>query len=153
MHKFVRTANDRSLLDPTTLDRRATEWKFGNLDADKSDNLNKTEYRDLRRLVRKVVRPKRCARAFIRMCDTDRNSVLSRPEWTECMLLNGERRRFNRKLTSPDNHTRKDFTPPPSLVKWYRSKLNTTLFLTITMSHFNILNSELLTYFILTILI
>lgn len=78
------------MLDPVILDNRATEWKFGALDADKSNNLTKSEYKDLRKLVRKVVRPKRCARAFIRMCDTDRNGVLSKTEWTNCLSSNGK---------------------------------------------------------------
>lgn len=71
-------------------DKKVTEWKFSVLDSDKSGNLTKIEYKDLRKLVRKVVRPKRCARAFIRICDTDRNNVLSKTEWTKCLSLSGE---------------------------------------------------------------
>jgi len=72
------------------LDKRAIEWKFSTLDVDKSNNLTKVEYRDLRKLVRKVVRPKRCARAFIRMCDMDHNIVLSKTEWTNCLSPNSK---------------------------------------------------------------
>lgn len=77
-------------MDPMTLDKRATEWKFGMLDVDKSNNLTKVEYRDLKRLVRKVIRPKRCSRTFIRICDTDHNGVVSKPEWTNCLSIDGK---------------------------------------------------------------
>lgn len=82
--------NDRSLMDPMTLDKRATEWKFSILDMDKNNNLTKMEYRDLKRLVRKVIRPKRCSRTFIRICDTDHNNVVSKTEWTNCLSLDGK---------------------------------------------------------------
>lgn len=72
------------------LDKRAAEWKFGTLDTDRNDNLTKIEYRDLKRLVRKVVRPKRCSRAFIRMCDTDHNGIVSKIEWINCLSLDGK---------------------------------------------------------------
>jgi hypothetical protein len=89
MHSNV--VSDRSLMDPMTLDKRAAEWKFGILDIDKNNNLTKVEYRDLKRLVRKVIRPKRCSRTFIRICDTDRNSVVSKTEWTNCLSIDGKR--------------------------------------------------------------
>lgn len=84
------TTGGRSLLDPITLDKRVIEWKFSSLDTDKNETLTKIEYRDLKRLVRKVVRPKRCSRTFIRTCDTDHNSVLSKTEWTNCLSIDGK---------------------------------------------------------------
>lgn len=81
---------DRSRLDPVMLDKRAIEWKFGVLDADKSGNLTKTEYRDLKRLVRKVIKPKRCSRTFVRLCDTDHDGALSKTEWTYCFSAEGK---------------------------------------------------------------
>ncbi|CAI6371982.1 unnamed protein product [Macrosiphum euphorbiae] len=78
---------NRSLLDPITLDKRASEWKFSSLDIDKNGTLTKMEYRDLKRMVRKVAKPKRCSRTFIRTCDTDHNSVLSKIEWTNCLSI------------------------------------------------------------------
>lgn len=83
-------ASDRTLLDPIMLDVRVTEWKFGSLDVDKNGNLTRVEFRDLKRLVRKVVRPKRCSRAFIRLCDADRNNEVSKTEWTNCFSADGK---------------------------------------------------------------
>lgn len=77
------------------LNKRATEWKFSSLDTDKNGNLTRLEYRDLKRLVRKVIRPKRCSRAFIRMCDTDHNNLLSKIEWINCLSVDGEYNYYN----------------------------------------------------------
>lgn len=71
------------------LDIQAIEWKFNSLDIDKNGNLTKVEYRDLKRLVRKVVRPKRCSRMFVRLCDTDKNNELTKTEWTNCLSEDG----------------------------------------------------------------
>ncbi|XP_046390970.1 SPARC-related modular calcium-binding protein 2 isoform X2 [Ischnura elegans] len=68
-------------------DRRVLDWKFSSLDSDGDGALSKAEYRDLRRLVRKVVRPKRCARTFARSCDLDKDTMISRPEWGACVGL------------------------------------------------------------------
>ncbi|XP_050425020.1 SPARC-related modular calcium-binding protein 2 [Adelges cooleyi] len=84
------SASDRSLLDPNVLDKRAVEWKFGEMDTDKNNNLTKLEYRELKRLVRKVVRPKRCSRTFVRMCDSDHNNIVSKVEWTSCLSVDVE---------------------------------------------------------------
>lgn len=87
---YMYIAGDHLLLDPITLDKRAAEWKFSSLDTDKNGTLSKIEYRDLKRLVRKVVRPKRCSRTFIRTCDTDHNSLVSKIEWTNCLSIDGK---------------------------------------------------------------
>lgn len=63
------------------------EWKFNTLDIDRNGWLNRDEYAELRRLVRKVVRPKRCARSFARHCDLDRDLRITRQEWTSCLAL------------------------------------------------------------------
>jgi len=89
LHMIMYITGDRSMLDPITLDKRVTEWKFSSLDIDKNGTLSKVEYRDLKRLVRKVVRPKRCSRTFIRTCDTDHNSIVSKIEWTNCLSIDG----------------------------------------------------------------
>jgi len=72
------------------LDKRASEWKFSSLDIDQNGTLTKMEYRDLNRMVRKVAKPKRCSRTFIRTCDTDHNSVLSKIEWSNCLSIDGK---------------------------------------------------------------
>ncbi|XP_052746740.1 SPARC-related modular calcium-binding protein 1 isoform X3 [Bicyclus anynana] len=66
------------------------DWKFRELDRDKSGTLQKSEYRGLRRLIKKVVKPKRCARAWTRGCDGDGDGAIAREEWAACLLSNPE---------------------------------------------------------------
>ncbi|XP_020290020.1 SPARC-related modular calcium-binding protein 1 isoform X3 [Pseudomyrmex gracilis] len=60
-------------------------WKFNTLDKDRDGFLNKSEYTELRRLARKAVKPKKCARTFARTCDLNRDLKLSRQEWGACL--------------------------------------------------------------------
>ena len=68
-----------------TAERRVIEWKIAQLDKSGDGQLNRREFRVLRRLVRKVVRPKRCTKNFPRLCDTDQDRKISKPEWSVCL--------------------------------------------------------------------
>lgn len=68
-------------------------WKFITLDKDGDGYLDRAEYKELRRLAKKAVRPKKCARTFARTCDLDRDLKLSRQEWGACLTND-----FTRKL-------------------------------------------------------
>ncbi|XP_072931090.1 SPARC-related modular calcium-binding protein 1 isoform X2 [Epargyreus clarus] len=70
--------------------RAVADWKFRELDRDRSGSLQKSEYRGLRRLIKKVVKPKRCARAWARGCDGDGDGEIARAEWAGCLLANPE---------------------------------------------------------------
>ncbi|XP_032527939.2 SPARC-related modular calcium-binding protein 1 [Danaus plexippus] len=75
-------ADDGGASDP----RGVADWKFRELDRDRSGTLQKSEYRGLRRLIKKVVKPKRCARAWARGCDGDGDGEIARSEWAACLL-------------------------------------------------------------------
>ncbi|KAI4503903.1 hypothetical protein M0802_001306 [Mischocyttarus mexicanus] len=64
---------------------RVLSWKFATLDKDGDGYLNRTEYKELRKLAKKAVRPKRCARKFARTCDLNEDLKLSRQEWGACL--------------------------------------------------------------------
>lgn len=64
---------------------RVLSWKFVTLDQNNDGFLDKGEYKELRRLAKKAVRPKKCARSFARNCDINRDSKLSRQEWGACL--------------------------------------------------------------------
>lgn len=64
---------------------RVLSWKFQSLDKDADGYLDRAEYKELRRLAKKAVRPKKCARTFARTCDLDRDLKLSRTEWGACL--------------------------------------------------------------------
>ncbi|XP_034943987.1 SPARC-related modular calcium-binding protein 2 [Chelonus insularis] len=88
---------------------RILSWKFTTLDKDGDDYLDRTEYKELRRLAKKAIRPKKCARTFARTCDLNQDLKLSRQEWGACLandfaLLKGN---------SPPVHTRPTFNDNP----------------------------------------
>ncbi|XP_044732171.1 SPARC-related modular calcium-binding protein 1 isoform X2 [Chrysoperla carnea] len=70
------------------LDRIVLDWKFTVLDRNSNDNLEISEYVDFKRIVKKNVKPKRCARQFTRTCDTNKDHNITRQEWIECLSRN-----------------------------------------------------------------
>ncbi|KYN16594.1 SPARC-related modular calcium-binding protein 1 [Trachymyrmex cornetzi] len=64
---------------------RVLSWKFLKLDQNADGYLDKTEYKELRRLAKKAVRPKKCARTFARTCDLNRDLKLSKQGWGACL--------------------------------------------------------------------
>ncbi|XP_058805894.1 SPARC-related modular calcium-binding protein 2 isoform X2 [Phymastichus coffea] len=67
---------------------RVLTWKFVMLDKDGDGFLDRAEYKELRRLAKKAVRPKKCARTFARNCDSNRDFKLSKQEWGACLVVN-----------------------------------------------------------------
>ncbi|XP_044760802.1 SPARC-related modular calcium-binding protein 1 isoform X1 [Coccinella septempunctata] len=65
------------------------EWKFTDLDANSDGVLDKTEYKDLKRMVKKAVKPKRCGKTFFRTCDLNSDHIIERDEWADCLARNG----------------------------------------------------------------
>ncbi|XP_026676156.1 uncharacterized protein LOC103504932 [Diaphorina citri] len=83
-------------LDPdSSPEEKAVEWKFRQLDLDSSGNLTQPEYDQVKKLIRKVVKPKKCSRIFIQLCDTDKDESLTKTEWTQCMALPKNKRLRN----------------------------------------------------------
>lgn len=98
-------------LNVSTLEQNAIQWKFVTLDKDKNNSLNKNEYRDLRKLVKKVVKPRKCSRMFIRICDTDQSSVITKQEWTNCLNVSTNEEHYRRPVeetSSADTDTDTD---------------------------------------------
>ncbi|XP_067121561.1 SPARC-related modular calcium-binding protein 1-like isoform X1 [Centruroides vittatus] len=71
------------LLD--TEQKRIIQWKFGQLDLDNDNYLKQDEVRDLKRMVKKIVKPKPCSRILIKYCDEDKDKTISRTEWSSCL--------------------------------------------------------------------
>lgn len=92
----------QSLLD--TPEKRVAQWKFTQVDRNGDDWLSRSELGDLRRMVKKLVRPRHCAQLFSQHCDFDGDFAISRPEWATCLGLDsghsgpaeGENRRRNK---------------------------------------------------------
>ncbi|XP_035912205.1 SPARC-related modular calcium-binding protein 2 isoform X2 [Anopheles stephensi] len=74
-HNLTGPINEKAVLD----------WKFAVMDLNGNNLLDKTEYRTMKRLIKKVVKPKRCGRSFGKNCDADQDERLSRNEWYNCL--------------------------------------------------------------------
>ncbi|CAH2035228.1 unnamed protein product, partial [Iphiclides podalirius] len=99
--------------------RAVAEWKFRELDRDRSGTLQKSEYRGLRRLIKKVVKPKRCARAWARGCDGDGDGEIARAEWAACLLASPEPPAPDYEDSGPEpepDYTEEEPPPDPSAV-------------------------------------
>lgn len=86
----------RSNRDNKTIeDHSVLNWKFLTLDQNADDVLDDSEYNEFRRLVRKIVKPKKCAKHFAKhlYCDGNDDTLLSPQEWRNCFLKenNGNR--------------------------------------------------------------
>ena len=73
------------------------EWKFDQLDLNFDRLLRRKEIRALKRLVKKIVRPKSCAKTFDLYCDLDGDTKVTLTEWTLCLGIN------NNRVSSPSN--------------------------------------------------
>uniref|UniRef100_A0A8D8PQ46 SPARC-related modular calcium-binding protein 1 n=2 Tax=Cacopsylla melanoneura TaxID=428564 RepID=A0A8D8PQ46_9HEMI len=76
-------------------EEQAVSWKFSQLDLDASGNLTLPEFDQVQKLIRKVVKPKKCSRVFVQLCDEDKDVTLTRDEWTHCLALPKNKRQKN----------------------------------------------------------
>ncbi|XP_037950351.1 SPARC-related modular calcium-binding protein 2-like isoform X2 [Teleopsis dalmanni] len=73
----------------STAEKLVLSWKFTNLDGNSNQILDKIEFRELKKLIRRAVKPRRCGRAFGKFCDVDDDGRLSRNEWNNCITKDG----------------------------------------------------------------
>ena len=66
-------------------EKKVIDWKFTDLDVNDDSMLDKKELRDLRRLVKKIVKPKKCAKTLVTHCDMDKDQAIARTEWLFCL--------------------------------------------------------------------
>ncbi|XP_052106721.1 SPARC-related modular calcium-binding protein 1-like isoform X6 [Mytilus californianus] len=93
-------------------EKRVAEWKFSELDRNKDNKLRRKEVRSLKKMVKKVIKPRACAKTFISYCDYDQNKRIEKGEWTSCLGvdLNGNRGRTRQE--TKDNARTKPRDPP-----------------------------------------
>ncbi|XP_019624556.1 PREDICTED: SPARC-related modular calcium-binding protein 1-like isoform X4 [Branchiostoma belcheri] len=109
---------------PLTLDsssskeRRVLDWKFSQLDSDNDGELDRKELKLLRRVVKKAVRPRTCARTFTKYCDMDKSKKVSKKEWSVCLGV--QNIPFHLFLTlNAEEHTTaptRDLQPAPQVI-------------------------------------
>ncbi|CAC5359977.1 unnamed protein product [Mytilus coruscus] len=93
-------------------EKRVAEWKFSELDRNKDNKLRRKEVRSLKKMVKKVIKPRACAKTFISYCDYDQNKRIEKGEWTSCLGvdLNGNKGRTRQE--TKDNARPKPREPP-----------------------------------------
>ncbi|XP_030379820.1 SPARC-related modular calcium-binding protein 2 isoform X2 [Scaptodrosophila lebanonensis] len=73
-------------------DAAVLDWKFAQLDGNGNKMLDKQEVRELKKLVKRAVKPRRCGRAFGKYCNGNKDEGLSRSEWSNCLAKDGGNR-------------------------------------------------------------
>ncbi|XP_021355081.1 SPARC-related modular calcium-binding protein 2-like isoform X3 [Mizuhopecten yessoensis] len=125
----------------SSTEKRVVDWKFSQLDRNNDNKLRRREVRSLKRMVKKVIKPRACARNFAKYCDLDQNKRIERKEWSICL---GVDIKSNQSVTEIAKHgdTKEDQSPqltpepqtieepeliidfPPRLNRWSTSGLN-----------------------------
>ena len=66
--------------------QEVAEWKFATLDKNRDGDLERAEVRGWwREAVRRVVRPRKCARDWMSFCDQDGDNRVTSKEWSSCL--------------------------------------------------------------------
>ena len=66
--------------------QEVAEWKFATLDKNRDGDLESAEVRGWwREAVRRVVRPRKCARDWMSFCDQDGDNRVTSKEWSSCL--------------------------------------------------------------------
>ncbi|XP_062129928.1 uncharacterized protein LOC133841446 isoform X3 [Drosophila sulfurigaster albostrigata] len=74
-------------------DAAVLDWKFTQLDGSRNQLLDRQEVRELKKLLKRAVKPRRCGRAFGKYCDVNRDDSLSRLEWSNCLAKDASQRK------------------------------------------------------------
>ncbi|KAH9502297.1 hypothetical protein Btru_073367 [Bulinus truncatus] len=60
-------------------------WKFNELDKNKDGKLKFKEIRHFKKMVKKLIKPKPCAKEFLNFCDKKPDRTIEKPDWTLCL--------------------------------------------------------------------
>ncbi|XP_033100872.1 SPARC-related modular calcium-binding protein 2-like, partial [Anneissia japonica] len=69
------------------IDMRIIQWKFDELDKDENDEIDLSEVKSLQRMLKKFVKPKKCAKTFFVHCSSMHEGQITRKAWSECLGL------------------------------------------------------------------
>ncbi|KAK9759046.1 Secreted protein acidic and rich in cysteine Ca binding region [Popillia japonica] len=86
--EFMRE-NELSSPPEGNLFTKVLDWKFQQMDKNNDNMLDKDEYKDLKKIVKKAVKPKRCAKTFSKACDVNEDEFIGRQEWADCLTRDG----------------------------------------------------------------
>ncbi|ESO86761.1 hypothetical protein LOTGIDRAFT_128394, partial [Lottia gigantea] len=74
-----------NLYNTVNIQKQIVDWKFSELDRNNDGLLRFKEIRSFARMVRKLIKPRSCAKRFLKYCDSDGNKRIEKKEWTLCL--------------------------------------------------------------------
>ncbi|KAL4237371.1 SPARC-related modular calcium-binding protein 1 [Mactra antiquata] len=81
------------------LAEQVVEWKFSHYDDNSDSLLQRKEVNALRRLVKKFIKPRSCAKRFLKFCDNDNDKVITKREWSLCLSTDLNRKELQETTT------------------------------------------------------
>ena len=78
--------------DDVSIEKKIVVWKFSQLDTNADGLLSFKEIRSFRRMVKKLIKPRRCAKRFHRYCDKNHDRRIEKKEWTLCLGVDIKRK-------------------------------------------------------------
>ncbi|XP_032571725.1 SPARC-related modular calcium-binding protein 2 isoform X2 [Drosophila sechellia] len=94
---------------PSLSDSHILEWQFSKLDTNGNKLLDRQEIRELKKVLRRNVKPRRCGRTFGKYCDVIKDANLNWLEWSVCFtkefhnLLNSKPETASQDLENDSN--------------------------------------------------
>ncbi|XP_002004769.3 SPARC-related modular calcium-binding protein 2 isoform X3 [Drosophila mojavensis] len=89
-------------------DAAILDWKFAQMDGNANQLLDRQEVRELKKLVKRLVKPRRCGRAFGKYCDVNRDDSLSRLEWSSCLTKDASQLLMDKTAETTNNDSEVD---------------------------------------------
>ncbi|CAL1540354.1 unnamed protein product [Lymnaea stagnalis] len=89
--KVVKEEYDRAHSSNTTgqkdfgTEKSIVLWKFNELDQNKDGKLKFKEIRHFKKMVKKLIKPKQCAKDFVTYCDKKMDRTIEKQDWTLCL--------------------------------------------------------------------
>ncbi|XP_017120281.1 SPARC-related modular calcium-binding protein 1 isoform X1 [Drosophila elegans] len=82
--RMIRNEAQSFFRQPSLSDSHILEWKFSKLDTNGNKLLDRQEVRELKKVLRRHVKPRRCGRTFGKYCDVTKDANLNWLEWSIC---------------------------------------------------------------------
>ncbi|XP_020800655.1 SPARC-related modular calcium-binding protein 1 isoform X1 [Drosophila serrata] len=82
--RMFRNEAQSFLRQPSLSDAAILEWKFAKLDTNGNQLLDRQEVRELKKVLKRNIKPRRCGRTFGKYCDVTKDENLNGLEWSIC---------------------------------------------------------------------
>ncbi|XP_070140909.1 SPARC-related modular calcium-binding protein 2 isoform X4 [Drosophila kikkawai] len=101
--RMLRNEAQNFLRQSSLSDAAILEWKFAKLDTNGNQLLDRQEVKELKKVLKRNVKPRRCGRTFGKYCDVTKDENLNALEWSICFT-----NKLNNLLNSKPETTSQD---------------------------------------------